>query len=119
MDTLANTDYYCMIKRDSFVYKQKQLIVLRPADSILISDSTVANQLINKVIRTYVHINIPEFKLRIYEDSTLLYIFPIRLGKNRKRYLKMGDRITDLRTKIGNGEIVDYRRHPIFYNPVD
>jgi len=119
IDTLANTDYYRMIKRDSFVYDQKQLIVLRPADSILIPDSTLANQLINKIIKTFFDINIPEFKLRIYADSTMLYTFPIRVGQNRKRYLKMGDRITDLRTKIGNGEIVDYRRDPIFYNPVD
>tara|TARA_R110000868_G_scaffold409972_1_gene696732 strand:- start:162 stop:455 length:294 start_codon:yes stop_codon:yes gene_type:complete len=31
----------------------------------------------------------------------------------------MGDRITDLRTRTGEGQIVDYRRNPVFYNPVD
>ncbi|NAS13734.1 L,D-transpeptidase [Poritiphilus flavus] len=119
IDTLANTDYYRMKSRDSFVYDQKQLIVFRPTDSILIPDSLAAVQLLNRIKRTIIDLNIPEFKLRIYEDSVLLYTFPIRVGQNRKRYLKMGGRITDLRTKPGKGEIVDYRRYPVFYNPVD
>ncbi len=119
IDTLANTDYYRMIERDSFVYDQKQLIVMRPANSILIPDSTIAAHLIKMIKKTHIDINIPEFKLRIYEGASLLYTFPIRVGQNRKRYLEMGDKITDLRTKIGNGEIVDYHCDPIFYNPVD
>jgi L,D-transpeptidase ErfK/SrfK len=119
IDTLANTDYYRMIQQDSFVYDQKQLIVLRPTDSILMPNSIVATRLINKIKKTHIDVNIPEFKLRIYEDSTMLYSFPVRVGQNRKRYLKMGDRITDLQTKTGKGEIVDYRRDPVFYNPVD
>ncbi len=119
MDTLANTDYYRMMQRDSFVYDQKQQIVLRPKDSLLLPDSLLASQLIDKIKNTYIDLNIPEFKLRIYEDSTLLHTFPVRVGQNRKRYLKMGDRITDLRTKIGSGEITGYSRDPDFYNPVD
>ena len=119
IDTLANTDYYRMMERDSFVYDQKKLIVLRPTDSILVPDSLEATRLIDKIEQTHIDINIPEFKLRIYEDSTLLYTFPVRVGQHRKRYLKMGDRITDLRTRTGEGQIVDYRRNPVFYNPVD
>ncbi|TLP81810.1 L,D-transpeptidase [Maribacter sp. ACAM166] len=119
IDTLANTDYYRMMEKDSFVYDQKQLIVLRPTDSLLIPDSLAAVHLLDKIERTLIDINIPEFKLRIYEDSTLVYTFPVRVGQNRKRYLKMGDRITDLRTKTGKGEVVDYRRDLVFYNPVD
>lgn len=119
IDTLANTDYYRLMARGSFVYDQKQAIVLRPGDSILIPDAATAAQLIKKINTTHIDVNIPEFKLRIYEAATLLYTFPIRVGQNRQRYLKMGDRITDLRTKTGTGQIVDYRRDPAFYNPVD
>ena len=119
IDTLANMDYYRMMERDSFVYDQKRLIVLRPNDSILIPDSLTAVHLSDRIKRTLIDVNIPEFKLRIYEDSVLLYTFPIRVGQNRKRYLKMGGRITDLRTRYGKGKIVDYRRSPVFYNPVD
>ncbi len=119
IETLANTDYYRMIERDSFVYDQKQLIVLRPTDSIAIPTMADAVRTIDTINKTHIDINIPEFTLRIYSDTNLLYTFPIRVGQNRKRYLKMGDRITDLRTKTGIGQIVDYRRYPVFYNPVD
>ncbi len=117
--TLENTDYYRMMERDSFVYDQKKQIVLRPMDSLLIPDSLAADLMMNRIERTHIDVNIPEFKLRVYEDATLLYTFPVRVGQNRKRYLKMGDRMTDLRTKIGKGEIVNYSRNPVFYNPVD
>jgi L,D-transpeptidase ErfK/SrfK len=119
MDTLANTDYYRMMERDSFVYDQRQLIVLRPTDSILIPEGTMANRMIDRMKKTHIDLNIPEFKLRIYEDTTLLYTLPVRVGQNRERYLKMGDKVTDLRTRTGEGYIVGHRRDPDFYNPVD
>ncbi|MGB5556355.1 MAG: L,D-transpeptidase, partial [Flavobacteriaceae bacterium] len=119
IDTLSNTDYYRMIERDSFVYDQKKLIVLRKTDSLVIPDSTAITQLLRSLKRTWIDVNIPEFKLRIYEDSTLLFTFPIRVGQNKKKYLAMGDRITDLRTKSGLGEVVRIERNPKFYNPVN
>ena len=119
MDTLANTDYYRMMERDSFVYDQRQLIVLRPTDSILIPEGTMANRMIDRMKKTHIDLNIPEFKLRIYEDTTLLYTLPVRVGQNRERYLKMGDKVTDLRTRTGEGYIVGHRRDPALYNPVD
>ncbi len=119
MDTLVNTDYYRMMERDSFVYDQRQLIVLRPADSILIPEGTMANRMIDRMKKTHIDLNIPEFKLRIYEGRALLYTLPVRVGQNRERYLAMGDKVTDLRTKTGEGYIVGHRRDPTFYNPVD
>jgi L,D-transpeptidase ErfK/SrfK len=119
MDTLVNTDYYRMMERDSFVYDQRQLIVLRPSDLILIPEGTMANRMIDKMKKTHIDLNIPEFKLRIYEDGVLLYTLPVRVGQNRERYLAMGDKVTDLRTKTGEGYIVGHRRDPAFYNPVD
>lgn len=119
METLANTDYYRLMARDSFMYDQKQAIVLRPGDSLLLPDAETAAQLLEKMNTTHIDVNIPEYKLRIYEADSLRYTVPIRVGQNRQRYLKMGDRITDLRTKTGTGEIVEYRRDPAFYNPVD
>ncbi|MGB5498815.1 MAG: L,D-transpeptidase, partial [Maribacter sp.] len=64
-----------------------------------------------------IDINLPEYKLRIYEGSTLLATYPIRIGQNKRKYLKMGDRITDLKTKQGKGRVVGYRKNPAFYNP--
>ncbi|UWX54455.1 L,D-transpeptidase [Maribacter litopenaei] len=103
IDTLANTDYYRMISRDSFVYDQRQLTVLPKGSQLFIPDSIKANQILGQFAKTEIDVNIPEFKLRIFQDSVLLYTFPVRVGQNRERYLKFGDRITDLRTKTGSG----------------
>jgi len=119
IDTLANTDYYRMIARDSFVYDQRKLLVLKSPDSILIPDSLSAACIMDSFKKTHLDVNIPEFKLRIYQDTALLFTFPVRVGKNTKKYLAMGDKITDLRTITGRGEIVRLERNPKFYNPVD
>ncbi|MCK0192046.1 L,D-transpeptidase [Arenibacter sp. F20364] len=118
MDTLANTDYYRQMAKDSFVYDQRKMIVLRANDSLLIPDTEMGKQLITDMENTLIVVNIPEYRLRIYQDSLLLYTFPIRVGQDRKRYLAMGDRVTDLRTKTGKGKIVRLERDPSFYNPV-
>lgn len=119
IDSLANTDYYRMMARDSFVYDQRKLFVLRLSDSIMIPDSVTGGKILNSFKKTHLDINIPEFKLRIYQDSSLLFTFPVRVGKNAKKYLAMADKTTDLRTKTGRGKIVRHETNPKFYNPVD
>ena len=46
IDTLANTDYYRMMARDSFVYDQKQMIVLPKGSQLKIPDSLSACKLL-------------------------------------------------------------------------
>ncbi|EAR00097.1 L,D-transpeptidase [Maribacter sp. HTCC2170] len=118
IDTLAHTDYYNMMQRDSFVYNQQRMIVFQPRDSIIIPDSLEACTISEHFDKIRIDINLPEYKLRVYKDSLLLSTYPIRIGQNRIKYLKMGDRFTDLRTKQGNGMVIEYRRNPDFYNPV-
>lgn len=118
VDSLAQTDYYKMIQRDSFVYDQRQMIVLRPNNTLLIPDSLEAQSILGSFKKTRIDINLPEYKLRIITDSVLMYSFPIRIGQNKKKYLKMGDRMTDLRTQTGKGSVIGFRRNPDFYNPV-
>lgn len=119
IDTLANTDYYRMIERDSFIYDQRKMIVLPKGSTLQVPDSTTACKILQDFERTEIDINIPEFKLCIYQDSILKYTFPVRVGQNRKRYLAMGNRKTDLRTKSGQGTIINHVKDPDFYNPVD
>ena len=119
IDTLENTDYYRMMARDSFVYDQKQMIVLPKGSQLTIPDSLSACKLLEAFSNTEIDVNIPEYKLRIFQDSILLYEFPVRVGQFRERYLKFGDRVTDLRTKTGKGTIVKHVKHPDFYNPVN
>ena len=118
IDTLANTDYYRMIERDSFVYEQRSLIVLRTTDTLFIPDAVTASEITKKIESTLIDVNIPEFKLRIYEGESLLYTFPVRVGQNRSRYLAMCERVTDLRTIPGKGKIIRHSRNPDFYDPV-
>lgn len=118
IDTLAQTDYYRMMQRDSFVYDQRQMIVLQPNNILLIPDSLEAKSIIESFKKTRIDINLPEYRLSIHSDSVLLYTFPIRIGQNKSKYLKMGDRITNLRTLTGEGHIIGFRRNPDFYNPV-
>ncbi|SNR39803.1 L,D-transpeptidase catalytic domain [Maribacter sedimenticola] len=119
IDTLENTDYYRMIARDSFVYDQRQMIVLPKGSQLQIPDSLSACKLLEAFSNTEIDVNVPEYKLRIFQDSILLYTFPVRVGQHRERYLKFGDRVTDLRTKTGKGSIIKHVRHPDFYNPVN
>ena len=119
INTLQNTDYYRMKERDSFVYDQKKMIVLPKGGSIIIPDFISAEKILNSFKNTTIDINIPEFKLRIYENHEMLYEFPIRVGKNEKKYLEMSGRIQDLRTKTGVGKIVKHIRNPRYVNPVN
>lgn len=119
IDTLQNTDYYRMMAIDSFVYNQKDLIVLRKGNTVKIPDSLKADALQKAFKNTRLDINIPEFKLRIYEDSILHYEFPIRVGKNERKYLEMSGRTQDLKTKTGEGQIVNHVRNPRYVNPVN
>lgn len=118
IDSLANTDYYRMMEKDSFVYNQKDLIIINKGSQINIPDSLETIKLLNTYKNTWIDVNIPEFKLRIYKDSTKLFEFPVRVGRNEEKYLKMGNRITDLKTIPGNGKIIAHVKNPDYYNPV-
>ncbi len=119
IDTLQNTDYYRKKARDSFVYDQKKMIVLPKGAIINIPDSIKTSKILNAFKNTTIDVNIPEYKLRIFENATKLYEFPIRVGRNEKKYLKMSGRITNLKTIAGNGTIVRHIRNPDYYNPVN
>ena len=119
IDTLQNTDYYRMMARDSFVYNQKNMIALPEGSMIFIPDSIKAEKLLKSFENTLIDVNIPEYKLRIYENSKQLYEFPIRVGRDEKKYLAMAGRTLDLKTKTGEGNIVSHVRNPDYYNPVD
>ena len=119
IDSLINTDYYKMIEKDSFVYDQKEMIILNEGNKLSFPDSLEVDSIVKMFQKTILDVNVPEFKLRILEDTLCLYEFKVRVGKNKSQYLKMGDRITNLRTKVGSGTIVRHVRNPDYYNPVN
>ncbi len=119
IDSLAETDYYRQIEKGRFIYDQKKMTILQEGDTLFIPTLTIASEIMRRQLQTIIDINIPEFKLRIYEKDKLLYEFPIRVGQKRKRYLKTAGREEDLRTKTGVGFIDRIERDPSFINPVD
>ena len=119
IDTLENTDYYRLMDRGIFEYDPQSLIVLQDGQSLIIPTETQADSLATKIAATVIDVNIPEYKLRIFENNNLLYTFPVRVGRNETKYLEMAGRDTDLRTRTGIGKIVRADRDPVFINPSD
>lgn len=119
IDTLQNTDYYRRIAKDTFVYNQKKMVALPKGSTLIIPDYALATKIQNAFKNTIIDVNIPEFKLRIYEASKLLYEFKIRVGRDEKVYLEMSGRVQDLKTKTGKGQIVNHVRDPRYINPVN
>jgi len=119
IDTLRNTDYYIQKVKGSFIYDQKKMIVLTKGVNLILPNSVLAKKIITSFRKTRIDINIPEFKLRIIEDTTELFKFSVRVGRDEKKYLEMSGRVQDLKTKIGKGAIVSYDRYPKYFNPVN
>lgn len=118
IDTLQNTDYYRRIDKDSFVYNQRKMIALHKGNRLLIPNIVEAQKFITDFQQTHIDINIPEFKLRIYKNSSLIHECLIRVGKNEKKYLEMSGRVQDLRTKTGEGIVFGHDRNPKYFDPV-
>jgi len=118
LDTLENTDYYRQMERGNFVPDQRKMVVLQPGDTLLLPSPKTAETLISKIQNTRLDINIPAFQLRIIENDSILYTFPVRVGKKQDKFLAMVGREVDLRTQTGSGEIVRINRFPVFYDPV-
>jgi hypothetical protein len=119
IDTLVETDYYRQMDRGVFVYSQKDMVVLKRGDTLLIPGTDAATAIQAALDSVHLDVNIPEFLLRIHRGSDTLFTFPVRVGQNRSRYLAMSKRTTDLRTAIGRGSIVYINNNPSYINPVD
>ncbi|HLV39510.1 L,D-transpeptidase [Xanthomarina sp.] len=119
LDTLAHTDYYYLMDKGIFNEDSKSLIALQKDQILFIPDSIQTQKLKTQLSNTYLDLNIPEFRLRIIQEGKEIYKFPVRVGKNNKRYLAMAKREVDMRTMPGIGEIIRVNKNPIFMNPVN
>ncbi|MEC3879382.1 L,D-transpeptidase [Parapedobacter sp. 10938] len=118
IDTLASLDYYKQLELGRFIYDQREMTVFHKGDTLWIPDRSAATDVQARLDHTVIDVNIPEFKLRITEYDRVKYTFPVRVGRNAKRYLATAGRTVDLRTPIGEGEIVRIERNPWFVDPV-
>lgn len=119
IDSLASTDYYQLKERGITSLNPKELPIFKPGDSLVIPDSATVDSLSQLFEQTYLDLNIPEFKLRVMQEDSVIYEFPVRVGRNERKYLAMAGRVVDLRTHTGEGTIVQYSKDPVFINPAD
>ena len=75
--------------------------------------------IMSRLSRICIDVNIPEYKLRIYEGDIVVHECPVRVGKNERKYLSLAGHEVDLRTPIGKGTIVRIARDPWYINPVN
>lgn len=118
IDTLVNTDYYRQMAHGNFVFDQREMTVLKVGDTLRLPGPKTAAALHSKIKNTRLDINIPSFQLRIIENDSVLYTFPVRVGKNQEKFLALAGNEVDLRTHTGTGEIVRISRDPVFFDPV-
>ncbi len=118
LDTLVNTDYYIQMAKGNFLYDQQKMVILKPGDTLLIPGPKTATGLLKKMANTWIDINVPAFTMRILEGDSVVCTIPVRVGKDKKKYLELASHLVDLRTRTGEGEIIRVNRTPIFIDPV-
>lgn len=111
---LVSFDYYDNMKQGRFIYDQDSLIVLAAGDGLLIPNEMLAKGIADTLAHTLIDVNIPEYRLRIYEYGNLKFTFHIRVGQNKSKYLGTIGRNLDLRTPLGEGYIYRISREPVF-----
>jgi hypothetical protein len=114
-----NTDYYRQKERGVFVFDQQNAVVLKANDRLLIPTERYATDLMLKMARTRLEVNIPEYKLRIIEGNDTLHTFTVRVGQNTDKYLSEAGRERDLRTRAGKGQIVEVRMNSSIIEPTE
>jgi L,D-transpeptidase ErfK/SrfK len=119
IDRLAVLDYYRAKRAGILIPDQKECFVFMKGDSLRIPDQAMTDSISAKLAETVIDVNIPEYKLRIIEDSVVSRTVSVRVGKNTQRYLETAGHDVNLRTPIGVGEIVRIERYALWMNPVD
>lgn len=117
IDTLRNMDYYHQKAKGIFVYDPSQQIIFHPGDSLLIPDRQTIDSITERLKSTKIEVNIPEFKLWVIQKKDTVITCKVRVGQNKDKYLDYYQKEADLRTPVGEGEIVFVRKNPKYFDP--
>jgi L,D-transpeptidase ErfK/SrfK len=112
IDSLRSQDYYHQKAKGFFIYDHSQQIIFHAGDSLMIPDSSTVAYLTYQLQSARIDVNLPEYKLWVIQDKDTLLKCPVRIGRNAEAYLEFYQRDVDLRTPIGEGEIITVRRKP-------
>jgi len=105
LDSLRSFDYYEKMEEGIFVYDQRELIILHKNDSLAIPDSAFAWKISKKLETSVIDVNLPEFKLRLFQNGDTIFTCPVRVGRDGEKFIFVVGHIINLRTPIGIGEI--------------
>lgn len=119
IDSLAASDYYHLKDHGIINLNPKELPIFKPGDQLIIPDSAAVDSLEYLFENIHLDLNIPEFKLRVLQRDSIIYEFPVRVGRNERKYLAMAEGVVDLRTRTGVGTIVEHSKEPNFINPTN
>ncbi len=117
IDSLAALDYYTAKLQNRNILQQDTFTILKKGAIVFIPDSILASAINDTLHNTLIDVNLPEFKLRIYEFGILKRECLVRIGRNEKKYLELAKRKVDLKTPTGKGKIVRLVRDPYYINP--
>lgn len=118
VDTLAATQYETFADRDSFVYDQRELIIIRKGTRLYIPNLREVSGIQERYQNSRVELNIPECRLRVICGQDTLLNAPCRVGRNEYKFLGLAGNTVWLKTDTGRGYISRIEKDPLFLNPV-
>lgn len=119
IDSLAAMDYYFQKEKGNNIKNQKELVILPKGTVLKIPNESQHEAIWHNLQHNMMVINVPEYKLRIFNNGHIIKDALIRVGRNESRYLASIDKYTDLRTKTGSGVVYSTEKNPTWINPVD
>lgn len=119
MEQLAATDYYRLREQGTLIRNLDTIRIFAEGDTLFIPGREQLNRLDTLRKYTRLEVNIPEFALRILRQDSILFEFPVRVGRNQARFLAMANQEVDMKTRTGEGHIVRVNKEPLFINPLD
>ncbi|MBK8700020.1 MAG: L,D-transpeptidase [Saprospiraceae bacterium] len=119
IDSLAATDYYSLTSRGIIDVNQRERVILPAGTILFIPGKPEAITVRNNLSRNRIIINIPEYKMRIFNDNLLIYSTSVRVGRNESKYLPSINKYSDLRTRTGKGVVYRTEQNPTWINSVE
>lgn len=116
MTRLIDTDYYIQKKLGNQIPNQREMVILHKEDSLRIPSEYLIDSIMTRINCMVLDVNIPEYTLRILEQDTVIYQFSVRVGRRGTRFLPYLKREIRMQTIIGEGQVIQKLRDPIFIN---
>ena len=117
IDSFAATDFDVRLLRGDTVIDQRNLVIMESPIDLVVPSKAEADSIRAFLSGIRIDVNIPEFRFRLWHEDSLLFSVPARVGRHERQYLEMAGREVDLRTAVGEGQVVRINRYPDYIDP--